>query len=103
LSVTVFEHIGRLLSSTDDAPVAGIADDAAGAPASGVAGAAAGAEASGVIGADGGVEASGIAAPAGCMGWAGVVSCAKAAVLSASADAKRIIFILSFLQPLVGE
>jgi hypothetical protein len=35
--------------------------------------------------------------------WAGVASCATAAVPSASADAKRIIFI-SFLQPfVVGE
>ena len=105
LSVTVFEHTGRLLSSVADAlapaspvagVVAGIADEAGGVLASGVAGADGGIEASGAVAA--GADASGV------VGWAaGVVSCAKAAVLSASADAKRIIFILSFLQPLVGE
>ena len=112
LSVTVFEHIGRLLSSVDDAPdampvspVAGVV--AAGVLASGVAGAAGGVLASGVMGAAAGAEASGVAGAvagivdesAGGVVGAGVASCAIAAVLSARADAKRIIFMVS-LQPI---
>ena len=92
LSVTVLEHVGKLLSSV---AAAGAAD------ASGVAGAVVGAAvASGAVA---GAEASGVAgiAGGGVVG-AGVASCAMAAVLSAKADAKRIIFIF-FLQPFVGE
>jgi hypothetical protein len=56
--------------------------------------AAAGAEASGVAGA---------VASAGGVAGAGVASCAKAAVLSASADAKRMIFMVFVPPTVVGE
>ncbi len=60
-------------------------------------GAAGGVEASGVAGIAapaGGAGEVGVVAPAGGAGGVDVVFCAMAALLSASADAKRIIFIL---------
>jgi hypothetical protein len=96
LSVTVFEHVGRLLSSVDDA-VADASGVAAGIALASGAGVAAGAVASGVAG-----GVAGIVASAGGVAGAGAASCAKAAVLSASADAKRIIFIV-VVPPTVGR
>ncbi len=72
LSVTVFEHIGRLLSSVDEAdamppgippllsPVAGIGEALGAIVESVVEGLAGAIDESGVDGVDGGVEASGV-------------------------------------------